>query len=174
VYFHSFAIIFPWRKVIPFVWINLNPLCLKLFVPSQVKIGPMVLEKKIFKWPNPIFTFLWFSLLWRGPGPLFEKKIESPPPKDNLYKVWLNLACWFWRRFLIFLVYFYFFAIISPWRRAFVFIWTILNSLHPRMICANWSSGSGEEVKNVKVYRQTDGRTTGDQNSSLKLSSQVS
>jgi hypothetical protein len=42
----------------------------------------------------------------------------------------------------------------------------------------NWSSGSGEEVENVKVYRrtcQTDGRwTTGDQKSSLELSAQVS
>jgi hypothetical protein len=40
------------------------------------------------------------------------------------------------------------------------------------MICAksgqNLSSGSGDEVQNVKVYRQT-----GDQNSSLELSAQV-
>jgi hypothetical protein len=51
------------------------------------------------------------------------------------------------------------------------------------MICAksgqNWSSGSGEEVENVKVYRETDDktdrrRTTGDQKSSLELSAQVS
>jgi hypothetical protein len=27
------------------------------------------------------------------------------------------LACWFWRRFKKKLVYFYFLAIISPWRR---------------------------------------------------------
>jgi hypothetical protein len=26
------------------------------------------------------------------------KKFEFPSPKDNLYQVWLNLACWFWRR----------------------------------------------------------------------------
>jgi hypothetical protein len=47
-----------------------------------------------------------------------------------------------------------------------------------RMICAksglNWPSGSGEEVENVKVHRQTvrrtDRQTTGDQNSSLELS----
>jgi hypothetical protein len=40
-------------------------------VPSLVKIGPVVLEKKIFKWPHPIFTFLWSSPLWREPGALF-------------------------------------------------------------------------------------------------------
>jgi hypothetical protein len=27
--------------------------------------GSVVLEKKIFKCPNPIFEFLWLSLLWR-------------------------------------------------------------------------------------------------------------
>jgi hypothetical protein len=43
------------------------------FLLSLVKIGPVVLEKKIFKWPSPIFTFLWLSPLRRGPGPLFEQ-----------------------------------------------------------------------------------------------------
>jgi hypothetical protein len=32
--------------------------------------------------------------------PLHLNKLESPPPKDNLYIVWLKLAQWFWRRFL--------------------------------------------------------------------------
>jgi hypothetical protein len=35
--------------------------------------GSVVLEKKIFKWPHPIFAFLWLSLLWMGPGPWFEQ-----------------------------------------------------------------------------------------------------
>jgi hypothetical protein len=25
-------------------------------------------------------------------------KLEFPSSKDNLYKIWLNLAFWFWRR----------------------------------------------------------------------------
>jgi hypothetical protein len=53
-------------------------------------------------------------------------------------------------------------------------------------LCQVWlklAQSSGEEVENVKVYRQTDRqtdrqtngrRTTGDQNSSLELSAQVS
>ena len=28
---------------------------------------------------------------------LYLNKLEYPSPKDNLYQVWLNLACWYWR-----------------------------------------------------------------------------
>jgi hypothetical protein len=35
-------------------------------------------------------------------------------------------------------VYFYSFVIISPWREAIPFIWTIENPLPPRMICAKF------------------------------------
>jgi hypothetical protein len=45
------------------------------------------------------------------------------------------------------------FVIISPLTRTWSFIWTILNPLYLRIICANfgynWSSSSGEEVENV-------------------------
>ena len=66
--------------------------------------------------------------------------------------------------FLILSIYFRFFLIISPWKREGPFIWTNLNPLHPRMLCAkfgwNWPSGSWEEVKNRKSL-QTDGQTDG-------------
>ena len=54
-------------------------------------------------------------------------------------------------------MYFRYFVIISPWKRVWPFIWTNLNPLHPRMLCAkfgwNWPSGSGEEDENVKSLR---------------------
>ena len=50
---------------------------------------------------------------------------------------------------LILSMYFRYFVIISPWKRAGPFIWTNLNLLHPRMLCdkigCNWPSSSGEE-----------------------------
>ena len=61
-------------------------------------------------------------------------------------------------------MYFRFFIIISPWKRAWDFIWTNLNlnPLHLWMICAkfdrNWPCSSGEEDENVKSL-QTDRRT---------------
>jgi hypothetical protein len=73
VYFYSFAIISSWRGVIPFIWRNVNPLPLRMIYAILVNISPVVLEKKISKWPHPIFTFLWLFLLRRGPGPLFEQ-----------------------------------------------------------------------------------------------------
>ena len=76
--------------------------------------------------------------------------------------------CWNWpsgsgeEDFLISSMYFRYFLIIPPWKRAGPFIWTNLNPLNPRMLCAkfgwNWPSGSGEEVKNRKSL-QTDGQT---------------
>jgi hypothetical protein len=39
---------------------------------------------------------LWLSPFW------YLNNSEFPLPKDNLYQVWLNLACWFWRRFFFF------------------------------------------------------------------------
>jgi hypothetical protein len=78
-------------------------------VPSLVKIGPVVLEKKIFKWPHPIFTII---SPFEEDLTLYLNKLEFPSPKDNLYQVWLNLAGWFWRRFFknfsVFLLFLYY------------------------------------------------------------------
>ena len=53
-------------------------------------------------------------------------------------------------------MYFCYFVIISLGKEPF--IWTNLNPLHPRMLCAkfgwNWPSGSGEEDENVKSLWQ--------------------
>ena len=90
----------------------------------------------------------------------------------NLNSLHPRIMCtkfdWIWpasaaeEDFKQFLAYFYSFAIISPWKRAIPFILTNLNPLPPKMSCAkfglNWPSGSGEEVENVNVYRQTDGQ----------------
>jgi hypothetical protein len=79
----------------------------------QVKFsfsGFIVLKNNIFTWPYPFLTFLWLSPLWRGLGPFFFNKLEFSSPKDNLYQVWLVLACRFWRRrflknFCVFLLF---------------------------------------------------------------------
>ena len=46
-------------------------------------------------------------------------------------------------------MYFCYFPIIPPWKRAGPYIWTNLNTLYPRMHCAkfgwDWPSGSGKD-----------------------------
>jgi hypothetical protein len=79
-------------------------------MPSLVKIGPVVLEK-IVKWPIPFLHFCDYLPLEEDLA-LYLNEFEFPLPKDNVYQVWLNLACWFWRRFLkifsVFLLFCYY------------------------------------------------------------------
>ena len=54
-------------------------------------------------------------------------------------------------------MYFCYFLIISPWKRVRPFIWTNVNSIHPRMLCVkfgwNWLSGSGgEDILISSIY----------------------
>jgi hypothetical protein len=66
-------------------------------VPSLIELCPVVLEKKIFFKIQFFLLFCYYLPLEKG-DPLHLDKLESPPPKDDLCQVWLNLAHWFWRR----------------------------------------------------------------------------
>jgi hypothetical protein len=62
-------------------------------MPSLIEIGQLVLEKKIFKYFECIFTFLLFCdyLPLEKGNPLHLNNLESPPPKDDLCQVWLEV-----------------------------------------------------------------------------------
>ena len=53
--------------------------------------------KKTFKFVNVFLLFLNYLPFEKGVA-LHLNKLESPPPKDALWQVWLKLAQWFWRR----------------------------------------------------------------------------
>ena len=85
-----------------------------------------------WNWPSGFgeedFKFLLFRnylLLIKG-GALHLNQLEISLPKDTLCQVWLKLAKWFWSRYHL------------PLKRAETFIWTNLNSLHPRMHCVKF------------------------------------
>jgi hypothetical protein len=115
VYFYSFAIISPWRRVIPFAWTNLNPLPERWFVPSLVKIGYVVLEK-IFKWPHAIFVII--SPLKRTQS---NWNLTFHPLLSFRYVAWTEERMEG--------------LILIRLKRTWPFIWTNLNYLHPRIIC---------------------------------------
>jgi hypothetical protein len=97
---------------------------------------------------------------------LYLNNLEAPLPKDDMYQVWLKLACWFWRRrFLKIFSVFLLFAIISPWRKAIPFILTIYNPLPKDDLCqvwlklAQWFWRRSRKCKSLQTDERTDGQT---------------
>ena len=80
-------------------------------------------------------------------------KLQFPSPKVALWQVWPSGSV---EDFKILSIYFCYFIIISPWKRARSFIWTKFNPIYPRMHCANfgwnWPSGSWEDFKILSMY----------------------
>ena len=136
-------------------WISFTQ---RYIVPKLDEIGPVVLEKKILNFVNIFLLFRNYLPLENG-GPFIW---------INLNPLHLRMLCakfgWNWSSgsgeedFKFSSMYFCYFLIIPPWKRAGPFIKTKLNPLHPRMLCAkfgwNWSSGSGEKDENVKSLHQ--------------------
>ena len=116
-YFHYFIINTSWKRARPFIWTNLIIFTKGCFVTSLVEIGPVVLEIKILKFRQCIFTISLFRnyLPLEKGGALHLNKLESPSPKDALCQVWLKLVQWFWRRrFLNFINAFWLFCNYFP------------------------------------------------------------
>jgi hypothetical protein len=144
-HYYIFVIISPLKKTWPFIWTNLNSLHPKI-ICFKFNFGLLVLEKKIFKIFQCIFTLLLLPSLGEGQSPLFEETWNhssqgwfvpslikiGPVVLEKIFK-WPHPI----------------FVIISPLKRTCPFIWTKLNSLHPRIICTMldwiWPAGSGEE-----------------------------
>ena len=133
------------------------------------------MEKKIFKCRQCILLFV-INFPCKKTWPFSWTNLIPLHAKILFINFRLKLAQWFVRRnFLkILSMYLHYFEIISPWKRVWYFIWTNLNSLHPRMLRArfgwNLSKGSGKEVENVKSL-QTDRRMTSNKKSSRAFSS---
>ena len=66
------------------------------FEPSLVEIGPVVLEKTIFKSCQFIFIISQYLAFGKGVA-LHLNKLESPSSRDTFCQVWLKLAQWFRR-----------------------------------------------------------------------------
>ena len=79
------------------------------------------------------------------------KRLKIPLTRNALCHVWLKWPCGsaedFWKMLSM---YFRYFFIISPLKRAWPFIWTNVNPLYPSMLCAkfgwNWPYGSREDL----------------------------
>ena len=147
-YLFYFVIISSWTRAWPFIWTNLNPLYPR-----------MPCAKFDCNWPSGLRRFLKFInvfSLFRSYLPLEKgvvlplNKLVFPLPKNALCHDCLKWARWsLKRRFLKFFNFFSLFRNYFPWKKALPFIWTNLNLLRPRILCAkfgkNWPGGSWEE-----------------------------
>ena len=118
------------------------------FVPSLVEFGPVVPEKRIFLISSMCFRYFIIITCSKRTGPFIWTNLN--PLRLRMHRTKFG---WNWlsgsreEDFLISSMYFHYFVIISPWKRAEPFIWTNLNPLQPMMLCAfvfgwNWPSGS--------------------------------
>ena len=91
-----------------------------------------------------IFGISLLSPLRKGCGPLFEQTY-IPVIQGCFVLSLVKMALWFWRRrfFKIKSLYYRHFVIISPWKRAWPFIWTNLNprQVYVRSLMLIWYFG---------------------------------
>ena len=145
------------------LWTKLNPIHPKMLCAKFVLNWLSGSGEEDFLILSMYFRYFRIISPWKGAGPFSWTNLNPLHPRTLCAKFGWN---WFSgsreEDFLISSMYFRYFWIISSWKRAGPFIWTNLNPLHPRMLCAKfgWNSpgGSGEEDENVKSL-QTDGRT---------------
>ena len=121
VFFRYFIIISPWKRMGPYIWTKLKILHQRMI---SAKFG---LNWHSDSWEDlkklvNVFLLLRNDLPLEKGRTLHFNKLEFPSPA--LCQVWLKFAQWFWRRRFIFIssMYFRYFVIIFPWRRAGPFI----------------------------------------------------
>ena len=106
-------------------------------------------EENFFYFVN-VFSPFRNYLPFERRGALYLNKIESPHPRMLCAKFGWN---WFngsgEKDFLISSIYFCYFKIFPPWKRAGPFFWTNLNPLHPWMLCAKFGRNFFKNFVNV-------------------------
>ena len=119
-------------------------------MPSLIEIGLLVLEKKIFFNINICKYGFPYCGPSRTPGIMMLTILNLHYIRKLSCKydlLWLSGSGG--EDFSMTPPHFCIFVIISPLKRTWPFIWTILNLLYPRMTYAkfgwNWPAGSGEE-----------------------------
>ena len=90
-----------WFLINEQTWIPFTQGCI---VPSLVEIGPMVMEKKIFKFRQYIFDISELSSLGKGLY-LHLNNLEGPSPRDELLQIWLTFHGWFGNFVNVFLLF---------------------------------------------------------------------
>ena len=175
------------------IWRNLNPLHPRKLCAELGWNWPSGSGVEDF-WISSMY-FCYFVIIspWKKGGALYLNKLESPSPKDALCKfVWNWLSGSGEEDYLISSMYFRYFVIFSPWKRAgpsseqtwipstkgcLCQVWLKLAQWfwRRRWKCEKFTDGRTDGQTDGQTDGKTDRqRTTGDQKCSLELSAQVS
>ena len=90
-------IISPLKRTWIFIWTILNPLYPSIICARVWSKISQWFWRRFLNDPTPFLNFCDY-LPFEKDLALYLNKLEFPLPKDNLSLVWLNSACWFWRR----------------------------------------------------------------------------
>ena len=118
-YLCYFLIISPWKKGGALHSNKLkSPSSNGCFVVSLVESGPVILENKIFKVCQCIFAIMLLSSLAKKVGPFIQTNMNPHHPRMLCAKFSCNWPCGSSEDFYSSAMYFHYFVIISPWKRA--------------------------------------------------------
>ena len=92
----AFSFYLPWKRMVPFIWTNLNPHQPSITCQVWLKLAQWSWRRWFFNFN--IFSLLPYPLLLEKDNALPFNKLKSPSPKYSLCQVWLKWAQWFWRR----------------------------------------------------------------------------
>jgi hypothetical protein len=155
----------PW-----FVQTMLGSFCVNL------SFSGLVVLEKIFKMIHPIFAFLWFSTLWRGPNPLICTDLNSLHPSMICYylnEIGLLFLENIKKKISEYLLSCYY----LPLRKGIaLYLYNCESPLPKDDLCLPWLRLAQRFWRRSRKCKSlTDRRrSTGDQKSSLELSAQVS
>ena len=94
---------------------------------------------------------------WKKEGPFIYTNLNPHHPKMIYAKFGWNCPSGFGEKDLKNLsMYFRYFLIISPWKRAWSFIWKNLNPFQPRMLCAKYAKRRRRQWQRQRRRRITD------------------
>ena len=112
------------------------------FVPNKIGIGPVVLDKKIFKKNCPCISLFRYKLPWKRTVHSIRSNLNPNFSRIMLF----TKFCWNWPsvsgeiNFQILSMNFSLFPYDLPFKkRVCPSVWTNLNPLYPRRLCANWN-----------------------------------
>ena len=124
-HFYYYLIISPRKRAEPFIWTNLIPLHPRMF-------GASGSGEEDFKNLSKYFRKFVIISPWKRAGPFNWTNLNPLHPRMNYAKFCWNWSSGFGEDFYNLSLYFGYFVIISPWKKAEPFIWTNLNSLHQK------------------------------------------